>query len=133
MDGREILIKSKPGEIIKPEAGSATGKLMPFVKSIPGEGMPSLGNPFVKGNLYIIFRVTFPNDNEFTSEQIKVLKELLPDPDMEVDYDEDEVEEVNMAAADLRQFGKGGAEATRSEYDSDDEGGRGQPVECAQS
>lgn len=134
LDGREILIKSKPGEIIKPEAGSATGKLMPYVKSIPGEGMPSLGNPFVKGNLYIIFRVTFPNDNEFTSEQIKVLKELLPDPDMEVDYDEDEVEEVNMAPADLRQFGKGGAEAARSQYDSDDEGGgRGQPVECAQS
>jgi len=132
LDGRQILIKSQPGEIIKPEAGTASGKMMPFVKTIPGEGMPSLGNPFVKGNLYIIFRVTFPNDNELSAEQIKVLKEILPDPEMEVEYNEDEVEEVHMTPADLRHFGKGGAETSgNAEYDSDDEGA--DRVQCQQS
>jgi DnaJ family protein A protein 2 len=132
LDGRQILIKSKPGEVIKPEAGIAGGKIMPFVKTVPGEGMPSLGNPFVKGNLYIIFRITFPGDNELSEEQIKVLREILPDPDMEVDYNDDEVEEVHMTEADLRHFGRGGAEASgNGQYDSDDEGP--ERVQCQQS
>jgi DnaJ family protein A protein 2 len=133
LDGREILIKSKPGEIIQAEAGTISGQMIPFVKSIPGEGMPSLGNPFVKGNLYVVFKVVFPRDNELSEEQIKVLKEILPDPDMEVEYDEEEVEEVHLSSADLTSFGKGGAEsAGNSQYDSDDEGGDG-GVQCQQS
>merc|ERR1739838_237582 len=51
------------------------------------EGMPSRGNPFVKGNLHILFRVRFPDDNELSKKQITALQKLLPDPDMEVDYD----------------------------------------------
>ena len=94
--------------------------------------MPSIGNPFVKGNLYILFRVTFPEDGAFTPEQLKVLKEILPDPDMECDY-EDDVEEVNMDSADLRQFGKGGAHGSNeSAYDSDSDDGP-QQVQCQQS
>jgi DnaJ family protein A protein 2 len=132
LDGRQILIKTKPGEIIKPESGGAGGRMMPYAKTIPNEGMPSLGNPFVKGNLYIIFRVKFPISNEMTPEQIKVLKEILPDADKDVVYDENEVEEVHMADADLSHFGKGGASHGGSDaYDSDDEQAGG--VQCQQS
>jgi len=94
--------------------------------------MPSIGNPFVKGNLYILFRVQFPTDNSLSPEQVRVLKEILPDPDMEVDYDSEDVEEVHMSAADLRQFGKGGAsDVGNSAYDSDEDDGH--PVQCQQS
>ena len=60
------------------------------------------------------------------------LKSILPNPDMDIDYDKEEVEEVNMKEADVRQFGKGGAESGPNRaYDSDDEEGR--PVQCQQS
>jgi DnaJ family protein A protein 2 len=36
-------------------------------KGIEGEGMPHYRNPFEKGNLYIKFDVTFP-ENHFTNE-----------------------------------------------------------------
>merc|ERR1712071_652170 len=93
LDKRKILISTKPGEIIKPEA--ADNK--PFVKIIPEEGMPSRGNPFVRGNLYILFQVKFPVDNSLTPNTVELLKKILPDPDDEYVPDEDDdVEEVFM-------------------------------------
>jgi len=131
LDGRELLVKTRPGEVIKPEMN--TKEALPFVKMVANEGMPSRGNPFVKGNMYILFRVKFPEDNELTPEQINVLKSILSGPDMEEDYDPEEVEEVNMSLADLRQFGKGGASQGNQAYDSDDEEGDGRAVQCQQS
>jgi len=133
LDGRQVVIKSKPGEIIRSLSNEDGIKIVPFCKLIPNEGMPSIGNPFVKGNLYILFRVQFPTDNSLSPEQVRVLKEILPDPDMEVDYDSEDVEEVHMSAADLRQFGKGGASdgGNSAYYDSDEDDGH--PVQCQQS
>eukprot|EP00956_Cyclotella_meneghiniana_P028790 scaffold68055_cov60-Cyclotella_meneghiniana.AAC.2 len=129
LDGREVLIKSKPGEVIKPEASSQH----PFVKIVPNEGMPSHGNPFVKGNLYVLFRVEFPSDNELSEKAVKELKKVLPRPAMEVAYDEDDVEVVHLDHADVKNFGKGGAASHDNNYDSDEEGeGPGQ-VQCQQS
>lgn len=132
LDGREIVISSKPGEIIRSVSMGDGGRIIPFCKLIPNEGMPSIGNPFVKGNLYIVFKVIFPMDNSLSPEQVAALKQILPDPDMEMDYDMDQVEEVHMSDADLRQFGKGGASAADDRaYDSDDD--EPQPVQCQQS
>jgi DnaJ family protein A protein 2 len=134
LDGRQIVVKSRPGEVIKALMDSGTGLASsPFVKIVPDEGLPSVGNPFVRGHLYIVFSVRFPNDNELSSEQVSALKTILPDPDMEVEYHADEVEEHHLSPADLKQFGKGGAHGGNDQaYDSDDEeGGRG--VQCQQS
>jgi DnaJ family protein A protein 2 len=129
LDGREVLIKSKPGEVIKPEASSQH----PFVKIVPNEGMPSHGNPFVKGNLYVLFRVEFPSDNELSEKAVKELKKVLPRPAMDVAYDEDNVEVVHLDHADVKNFGKGGATSHDNNYDSDEDGeGPGQ-VQCQQS
>lgn len=97
--------------------------------------MPSHGNPFIKGNLYILFRVRFPNDDELSSTQIKILKEVLPDPDIEEEYDENEVEVMGMNHGDLRHFGKGGAASSGDAvYDSDEDNGtEGKAVQCQQS
>ena len=59
LDGRELNITNPPGRIIKPGD----------VKGITGEGMPFYKNPFEKGNLYVKFDVTFPEDN-FVNEKI---------------------------------------------------------------
>lgn len=129
LDGREIAIKSKPGEVIKPEASST----QPFVKIVPNEGMPSRGNPFVKGNLYVLFRVEFPTDGELNKKTTEQLKKLLPNPAMDVSYDEEEVEVVHLEHADVKNFGKGGAGSHDREYDSDEEGGGAEQVQCQQS
>lgn len=128
LDKRTIVIKSKPGEVIKAEADGA----QPYVKIVRGEGMPSKGNPFVKGDLYVLFRVEFPCDGELDEETVSVLKKTLPHPAMEVDYNEEEDEIVHLDTADVKNFGKGGATATNDAYDSDDEEGPGN-VECRQS
>ena len=128
LDKREIIIKSRPGEIIKPE----TLQGQPFVKIVSGEGMPSKGNPFAKGNLYVLFRVDFPSDGELDEKTVSTLKETLPNPAMSLDYDEEEVEICHLSTADVKSFGTGGSEMTNDAYDSDEEGDQ-QNVECRQS
>lgn len=129
LDGRKIVIKTKPGEVIHPE----TSDSKPFTKKISEEGMPSRGNPFVRGDLYILFKVKFPRDGELSEDTLKVLKKALPDPGMEITYDGDDedIEEVFMTEADVKHFGHGGAAMHDNSYDSDEEGGQG--VQCQQS
>jgi DnaJ homolog subfamily A member 2 len=130
LDGREVIIKSKPGEVIKAEAEGGR----PFVKVVSNEGMPSRGNPFVKGNLYVVFRVEFPSDNDLNAAAVASLKTLLPNPTMDVDYDEETAEVVHLDHADVKNFGKGGVQSHDAAYDSDEEEGGGQQgVQCQQS
>ena len=56
---------------------------------VAGEGMPSKGNPFVKGNLYVAFHIDFPKT--LSKDIADKLRDLLPDADMEEEYDENEV------------------------------------------
>merc|ERR1712003_394710 len=108
LDGREIAIKTRPGQIIECETtDDETGKTLPYITMVKDEGMPSKGNPFVKGNLYIAFHVKFPKT--LSADVIKTLRQILPDAPVEEDYDPEEVEEHFMDFADLRHFGKGGA------------------------
>merc|ERR1719436_321142 len=97
---------------------------------VPNEGMPSRGNPFVKGNLYVAFSIDFPK--RLDEDVVDKLRVLLPDANMEEDYDpDDDVEEHFMEEANVLHFGKGGADMSR-EYDSDQEDGQN-PVQCQQS
>jgi DnaJ homolog subfamily A member 2 len=131
LDGREIVIKTKPGQIIQCETtDEESGRTLPYITMVKEEGMPSHGNPFVKGNLYIAFHVKFPKTLD--ANVISAIRKLLPEPNMEEDYDPEEVEEHYMEEAQLKHFGKGGAVSSNNEYDSDDEGGP-QPVQCQQS
>lgn len=129
LDGRQILIRNTPGEVIKPE--SAAGQ--PYTKIVANEGMPSRGNPFVKGNLYVLFRVEFPSNGEISAAAVKILKNALPSPAPELTYNEDEVEVHHLDEGDVKSFGKGGIESRSDAYDSDEEADGQQPVQCQQS
>lgn len=132
LDGRDLVVKTRPGEIIHSEVMEAgTGRVLPFIKMVPNEGMPSHGNPFVKGNLYVAFQISFPDS--LSLETVEALKKLLPGADMPEDYDPDEVEECFMEKADLKHFGKGGASNHGNEYDEDEDDGQPQGVQCQQS
>lgn len=132
LDGREIIIKTRPGQIIECETtDEETGRTLPYITMVKDEGMPSLGNPFVRGNLYIAFHVEFPKKLEPTA--IDALRTILPGANLDEDYDPEHVEEHYMEFADLRHFGKGGAAVAGNEYDSDEEAGGPQGVQCQQS
>lgn len=128
LDGRQIVIRSPPGEVIKPTEIDGS----PFVKVIADEGMPSLGNPFVKGDLYVHFKVEFPDNGVLSDEVMRILRNTLPNPSEKLEYDESETEVVSLDHADIKSFGKGGAVSHTSAYD-EDEDGQGETVQCEQS
>lgn len=130
LDGRDLVIQSKPGEVIKAEANG--GK--PYVKVIPNEGMPSHGNPFIKGGLYVLFTVEFPRDGEIPAEALSLIRQSLPGPEMETNFDHEHTEVVHLEEGDVKFFGKGGIQKGVTEYDSDDDNrGGAQQVQCQQS
>lgn len=125
LDQRKVIVKSKPGEIVAPLEG-AKG----FVKMIPNEGMPSRGNPFMRGNLYVHFTVQFPKEGELSPEVLDALRRLLPGRPPELDETE-AADIVHMTPTDMRNFGKGGMTYSNDGSDTDDSVPEG--VQCQQS
>jgi DnaJ family protein A protein 2 len=121
LDGRKIVITSKPGEILKPSTDAGE----PFVKIVADEGMPKANSPFQKGKLYIYFRILFPETGTLGAPALALLRQALPPAPACAPYDAETAEVYTTEAGDLREFGKreaGDAEA----YDSDEgEGGGG--------
>ncbi|XP_055916231.1 dnaJ homolog subfamily A member 2 [Eupeodes corollae] len=68
MDGRELVFRTEPGQVIKPSS----------MKLIKGEGMPKKNNPFERGDLMISFLVEMPPDYFADEEVMKKIEELLP-------------------------------------------------------
>ncbi|XP_020087247.1 dnaJ protein homolog 2-like [Ananas comosus] len=123
LDNRQLLIKSNPGEVVKPDQ----------FKAINDEGMPIHGRPFMKGKLYIHFTVDFPE--ALTQEQVKALEPVLPPrstsalTDMEVD----ECEETTLHDVDIEEEMRRKQAQAQEAYEEDDDAyGAAQSVRCAQ-
>lgn len=121
LDNRTLRVDVPAGTIIKPD----------HVKVIENEGMPTQGNPFVKGRLFLLFKVTFPK--ELPKATVKQIKAALPAQAAPMLSDEDE--ECIMRDVDISQFGANEQRGARSAYDEDDEDERGGPqqVQCGQA
>ncbi|KAH7541820.1 dnaJ protein homolog [Ziziphus jujuba] len=125
LDGRQLLIKSNPGEVVKPDS----------YKAINDEGMPMYQRPFMKGKLYIHFTVEFPDS--LKPEQVKALEAILPPrsastlSDMELDEcEETTLHDVNIEE-EMRR--KQQSQAHGEAYDDDEDmPGGAQRVQCAQ-
>ncbi|KAJ3681844.1 hypothetical protein LUZ60_014417 [Juncus effusus] len=127
LDNRQLLIKSDPGQVIKPGQH----------KAINDEGMPHHGRPFMKGRLYIQFHVEFPETGALSPEKCLSLKTILPPrpagatahmSDMELDDCEETIlSDVNMEEEMRRKSQQYRQEA----YDEDEDEG-GPRVQCAQ-
>ena len=68
LDGSQIRIKNEPGEVIKPDD----------LKTVPDKGLPFHKQPYKSGNLFIMFKVTFPDS--IPVNQLASLKAALPGP-----------------------------------------------------
>ncbi|KAG1688796.1 DnaJ subfamily A member 2 [Nymphon striatum] len=122
LDDRELIVKNLPGNVVKPGT----------IRTVQEEGMPLYKSPFEKGNLYVKFSVTFPDDHFISEDKYQFLETLLPPRPNYKMPEGDHVEEV-----DLHEF-EGHTSDGRSNmaeaYDSDDEdghrGGGGPGVQC---
>jgi len=131
LDGRNLLVQSKPGQIVRPEVASG----VPYVMCVDGEGMPKHGNPFDKGRLFVVFTIIFPPNYSLGADQVALLKQALPPPLNEDAYDENDIEDAVLEEINLDELGKGQGAAGEASDDEEDGrgGGAGQQVQCAQS
>ncbi|XP_076890995.1 dnaJ protein homolog [Bidens hawaiensis] len=124
LDKRQPLIKSQPGEVVKPDQ----------FKAINDEGMPMYQRPFMKGKLYIHFTVDFPDS--LSPEQCNALEALLPPkPSTQMtDMELDECEETTLHDVNIEEeMRRKQQQAAQEAYDEDEDmHGGGQRVECAQ-
>ncbi|WCJ22967.1 hypothetical protein M5689_005024 [Euphorbia peplus] len=127
LDGRQLLIKSDPGQVIKPGQ----------YKAINDEGMPQHNRPFMKGKLYIHFNVEFPESGVLSIDQCRSIETVLPKKsrkelsDMELDEcEETTLHDVNMAEEDKRR--KHQQQQQRYEAYDEDEDEAMPGVQCAQ-
>lgn len=126
LDGRALVLKSAPGEVINVQANKTLKGDGKPVKSVKGEGMPIYRNPFEKGNLLVRFNVEYPTAN-LQLDQVKRIEELLgPKPAFTMPTGE-YVEEVSWFEYDPEH-----EDQRRRMNDSDDEDshGRGAGVQC---
>jgi len=115
LDGRKLVIRSGPGEIIKPGD----------VKCVEREGMPHYKSPFEKGRLMIKFNVEFPAAGSISPDKAAGLRALLPAGEaIDKSVTPDEEYTVTEAASEGRRRGR---EAYEEGEDSDEEGGGHRP------
>eukprot|EP00850_Spirogloea_muscicola_P015105 SM000113S24061 [mRNA] locus=s113:188853:191297:- [translate_table: standard] len=124
LDNRQLLIKTNPGEIIKP------GQF----KAINDEGMPQYQRPFMKGRLYIHFSVDFPESGSLSLEQTKLLESVLPPRPSSSQLTEmelDECEETTLHDVNIEEEMRRKQQAAQEAYEEDEETA-GPRVQCAQ-
>lgn len=76
----EALASKQPctGSSLYVVADPMASKPQRLMKAVRGEGMPTLKNPFVHGNLFLIFTIEFPDS--LPEERLEGLRQLLPAP-----------------------------------------------------
>ncbi len=102
--------------------------------------MPTHKNPFVKGDLFIVFKVEFPTNAQLDTATIDNLRGLLPKPDEDMatkEVESDPHVEVHYTAdfdSSDRRPGQpvGGPGGEVYDEDGDEEGGGRQRVQCRQ-
>ena len=117
LDGRKILIFSKPGEIIKPLT----------LKTVKELGMPFFNSPYRFGHLYIDFQIDFPPS--LNEEQVKKVSEILKNEKLHNNdakgfpSDGEKYFMTEYKQSDENSNYRGGKEDERDDDDDDDEGG----------
>jgi DnaJ family protein A protein 2 len=122
--------KTKKGSTMYIVSDPDANKSFRMMKAVKGEGMPTVKNPFVHGNLFLILTIDFPDS--LSPETQDKLKGLLPPPLNKPTYKEDDqtveihtvtdIDPVTSFNANKANM-QGGGEAYDDE--DDDEGPRG--------
>lgn len=124
MDRRQLIVQSDPKTFYHDGC----------VRAIKEEGMPQEGNPYERGNLYIIMNIRYPRqlDEKTKEEFARILPGPAPTMDLSDDREYEDVEIVDVDLASERRKHKSDRRRRQHEqYDEDDDdGGHGQTHEC---
>jgi len=100
-----------------------------MIKAVVGQGMPTLRNPFVYGNLFLILTIEFPD--RLPEEATKSLRKLLPPPlhEPQTDVDDPSIEVHTLTEMDpTASYRENAAQATGEAYDEEEDQGRGADI-----
>jgi len=117
LDNRTLVIKSHPGEVIRPKE----------MKCVLDEGMPIYGDPLEKGRLVIDFQIKFPKEGWINPKDLLTLEKCLPPCEKYVIADISEEVHLSKVEDVPPSTSHGG-----SYYDDEDDN-RGQGVQCQTS
>lgn len=123
LDGTKIRIQNTPGEVIKPDD----------LKTIPDKGLPFHKQSYKFGNLFVMFKVTFPS--QLAKPQLEAAAIALGHMKKESDADMEDAEVVKLQSYSENQrntHATGGQTANDSDEEDEDPRGGGQRVQCAQ-
>ena len=119
LDGRTIRIKNKPGNVIKPNS----------MMTCVGLGMPFHKESFNFGNLFISFKIKFPDT--VTPDQMKTFTSILSgqkqedsDDTQALDECDETVELAKFTEAHRNTHAQGGTHGDEEEEEDDEMGGR---------
>lgn len=124
LDGRRLVVKSKPGEVLQPQH---TG---PSLKAVAGAGMPIHQDPFQFGNLFLVLTIRFPLALE--PSVAKEIRRLLGGPAIALEEDlGDDAEEAIAEDIDPLESAKSHGKPSTQAYDEDSDS-QGPGVRCSQ-
>lgn len=113
LDGRKLIVSSKPGEVLEPKQTGAV------LKAVAGGGLPFHQDPFQFGNLFLVLSIRFPRYiDPVAAADLRALlgvsNEALPDTD-------GTEEEVTAVDIDPYESAKMGQKFAKQAYEDDDE------------
>jgi len=112
LDDRKLLIRSKPGEVLRPRHSGL------ILKAVKGAGMPIHQDPFNFGNLFLVVTLGFPE--AMPEATGTALKQTLGIKETAGESHED-LEEVVCEDIDPLSSAKSSKKVTTQAYDEDDE------------
>jgi DnaJ family protein A protein 2 len=124
LDGKKIRIRNKAGEVIKPDD----------IKTVEGHGMPYHKQTFKSGNLFIMFKIKFPESLNTT--QIHKVGGALAFQKKKADVEMDIAETCSLQEFKEQHRNthhEGGTQGNNSDGEEEDDGqGNGTKVRCNQ-
>lgn len=121
LDGQKYQIKSEPGQVIKPNSLMTLKELgLPFHKTI-----------YNTGNLFILFKVVFPD--RIDPKSFDAIQKILPKPAKQKEVGEKTVVLEEFSEEHRNSHHQGGTEGNDSDEGEDGRGHHGGPgIQCAQ-
>ena len=111
LDGSKVRIQNEPGEVIKPDD----------LKTCQGKGLPFHKRAYENGNLYIIFKVSFPD--KLNLKQIGHINDAFDEMKKAKDDDMEASETVKLVKYDESQRNTHAQGGTEGDSDEEEESG----------
>lgn len=125
LDGSKFRVQTERGSVIKPDS----------LMTIPEKGLPFHKNPYKFGNLFVLFKVTFP-DSLGAGEvaQVQDTLKAMKKKDANMSSAEEVVRLVPFSADQKNTDARGGTTADHDDEEGDDprRAAGGQRVQCQQ-